>query len=304
MKKLSNKQLIESALDYIITETNYTIYDIHYDDTYFVIKDERNSICQFKIKEIPGFLFAFWNVCRFDSIDYQLKHKGIGNTWADSLNISPKSELVFFTQYLREIDKFKPSASAFVEGIYRISYKEDNKEIVEWNADNVADVLKYMHKHPLKAYYYSTRNTASIFDEQTDLRIIIEYIKDYVSYNKCEYQKRRKYKSTLKRIKAIIKKLKYSDAIVQDMEDWSPRLEVYIRSKKDATDEEFTNDYDLLEAFYQKYFNDLSLTYYEVFKQGELSDADWKQDEKLYDKFYNEILFQDNTIYTNIKDHK
>ena len=49
-------------------------------DTYFVIPDEDNSICHFKIKEIPGFLFGIWNVCRFDTIKYQIENAGIGPT--------------------------------------------------------------------------------------------------------------------------------------------------------------------------------------------------------------------------------
>lgn len=59
LKKLSNKELIESAFAQIENELGFHIKDKKYGDTYFVFEGNKDSICQFHIKEIPRISFRF-----------------------------------------------------------------------------------------------------------------------------------------------------------------------------------------------------------------------------------------------------
>ena len=52
VKKLTNKKLMISALN-AIRDLGYTVLDDVYGNSYFVFDGENDSICHFKIKEIP-----------------------------------------------------------------------------------------------------------------------------------------------------------------------------------------------------------------------------------------------------------
>ena len=52
VKKLTNKKLMISALN-AIRDLGYTVLDDVYGNSYFVFDGEDDSICHFKIKEIP-----------------------------------------------------------------------------------------------------------------------------------------------------------------------------------------------------------------------------------------------------------
>lgn len=59
LKKLSNRELMESAFAQIENDLGFHIKDKNYGDTYFVFKGNEDSICHFHIKEIPRFSFCF-----------------------------------------------------------------------------------------------------------------------------------------------------------------------------------------------------------------------------------------------------
>lgn len=54
VKRLTNKKLMISALN-AIRDLGYTVLDDVYGNSYFVFDGENDSICHFKIKEIPRF---------------------------------------------------------------------------------------------------------------------------------------------------------------------------------------------------------------------------------------------------------
>ena len=91
LKKMTNKELIQSALK-SIEDIGFHVTDVNTGNTYFIFSGEDDSICHFHIKEIPGFLFAFWLTGRFDKLEERME-------WCNSLDIDTKSELIFFTQY-------------------------------------------------------------------------------------------------------------------------------------------------------------------------------------------------------------
>ena len=60
LEKLTNKDLILSALKCIEDETHFHIIYKNFMNTYFFFDRGDDSVCHFRIKELPGYLFAFW----------------------------------------------------------------------------------------------------------------------------------------------------------------------------------------------------------------------------------------------------
>ena len=99
-----NKELIESFLETLENDLNITILNTGYGNSYFIFEGEDNSICEFYIKEIPGFKFGVWLTSRFDNIKDCLERNT--TLWSDYLYVPTRSELVLFAQYELFIDKF------------------------------------------------------------------------------------------------------------------------------------------------------------------------------------------------------
>jgi len=304
---LSNKQLIESALKHIEKETGLHIKDKTYGNTYFVIEDDVNTICNFHIKEIPGFIFSFWNTKRFDSIQYQIEKRGIGNTWADSLRISPKSELVFFTQYERDVDKFKPSASSFVTGIFREVYYEGEtgkkpKRVESWNMYDLEHILLFMKQHPVKAYHYVQSNIDYVWGEISGFTALKYFCEDWFQDKKHKIKTKLKHKITLDAAKQLVDTLKFSDCVIIDDENCYPRLTINIRHKSKITKQEYESDNSLIECFYDKWFNKITVQQWEMNMSVDLSKDDIREDKELGKKF-NKMLktCSKKIVYSNIK---
>lgn len=312
--KLDNKALMENLL-LSIKNLGYHITDVKLGNTYFIMEDEDNSICHFKIKEIPGFLFGIWNVCRFDTIKYQLEKSGIGHTWADSLQISPLSELVFFTQYERELDKFKPSRSGFVTGLYRQSWYEsegDDKMIhkEEWNLYELEDILAFMKKHPYQAYVYAGRESRYIWQSISGLGAFKEYILDTLYYNKNKIIDSIKLKWNIFTCKRLIKSLKTIDMMLIDRgENWSPRLQINYRRKKTIDLETYEQDLYKIDLFENYKWKHISIDAFELYIDKESTKEDLEKDKEYKKRFDNIIKTiadeeEYKVIYSNIKELK
>lgn len=296
LKKLSNKKLIDSAIKQIEQETDFHIINKCYNDSYFVFKGQKNSICEFYIKEIPGFRFAFWNVNRFDSIEYLLKENK--PLWSDNYYISSKSELVLFTQYEKYIDKFKPSHSNFIVGIYREKY--DDTE--EWYMDSLIDMLNYMKKHRFRSIYYSSVYSRYIWDQENVLYMLYMNIKS--NYEVYTFNRKRKiaYKKALKDCLKIAKRLKCFNCYITDENYCIPRLTLYLRPKNSIVDESLYNkELDKLSILHNKKFTQLNIRYlYDLNKEDKVRDNHCKQ---IFNRMYkfankeNEITL----VYSNMK---
>lgn len=116
----------------------YTIddKDIKYLDGYFIFGFGTNSVLHFRIKECPGWLFGvFWEFS----------------------NDNVRGE--FFAQFEKDIDKFKPSASAIVENIYlsECNVCEGNKltgnqELCMTGMFDVFSDIKFIETEPYLAF--------------------------------------------------------------------------------------------------------------------------------------------------------
>lgn len=296
LSKLTNKELMESALKQI-RELGFTLYDVQMGNCYFIFTDEDDSICHFKIKEIPGFLFAFWNTCRFDPIEKQIEQAGIGETWADSLHINPQSELVFFTQYEKEIDKFKPSRSGFVCGLYRHAWFESDKDDKdkevkkeEWWMYQLEDILTFMKKHHFKAYLYACRESRYIWDSVSGFEAFYRFVKDAWYRTRTKIKNWFKLKYQIFVSKNLVKKLKTMNVILFDRgEGWSPRLQISLRRKKPIQIEVYEKEEWKVNAFEDKHWNRISVDYWDVEINENTTKEDLDKDKELEEKFFDMV---------------
>lgn len=318
----SNLELMESVLAKI-ESYGYHIKDKVFGNCYFIFEDEENSVCHFHIKEFPGFIFGLWSTCRFDKIEDQLKNNGIGNTWADSLNISPLSEIVFFTQYERDLDKFKPSRSGFVVGLYRDVWEEGDDidhihQVEDWKNDYILEnVLEYIKKHPIRSAQYASAEAKFIWDDtRSGIRIFRDWLHSW--YYHCKYKTIRliKFKWYVFLVKRLVKKLTQYKYVVFDSGDNStPRIDILVRRKDDIDMKKFSKEQDRLYNFYDKWFNGYLLNDFDIdITRDDITSEDLKNDEKYKKRFAkmiansikaienNDTEWVDTILITNVKE--
>lgn len=310
-KKLNNVDLMNNALK-MIEDLGYHIKDKSFSDCYFLFEGDDNSICHFHIKEIPGFIFALWNTkSRFDKIEDQIKNNGIGSTWADNLDISPLSELVFFTQYEKEVDKFKPSRSGFVTGLYRTAWLDENDKIVEeWHNYELKGILYYMKKHYIKSYCYAQNQARYIWEDISFIKAFEIYIKEGIYRWKSNIQEKFNYKKQLLLATHLGKRLKAINIIIRDLgENWHPRIKIDYRRKKNVELPMLIEDLNKIDNFEDKYWKYYTINEWEVFLNNNCTEVDIEKDKDfknrfidLTDNILNDLDADQKLIFTNIKE--
>lgn len=289
LKKLTNKEIMQSILNKI-EELGYTVTDVNIGNTYFLFGGNDDSVCNFHIKEIPGFLFGMWTIDRLDTLDFQKARGHI--LWCDSLNIDSKSEVIFFTQYERDLDKFKPSRSGFVIGLYRQAWEEvdDNDNIVnieDWsNFYELEDILHYIKKHRIRSVAYSASQSKYIWDDDRSyIKLLMEFIHDWIYEYRSRLKDKYKYHKAVAVSKKFTSKLQNFNYIIVDRgECWHPRIEIMIRRKdKLISDESYDKDWDLIDKFDDKYYSLLSLEWCQ-YDSDEAEDI--KKDKEIRKRFY------------------
>lgn len=249
MSKSRNRKLIESLFKQIEKELGYHIVDKQFGNCYFIVESkEPDTICHFHIKELPGYLFGIWNICRYDTIQYEIENNL--SLWSDNLHISSKSELIFFTQYEKEIDKFKPSRSGMVTGLRRITYKEDNKLITEWDIDELEVVLKYMKKHKYKSYVNIYNENKFVYRELSGITCFKIYYRDKWNRFITNIKDTLKLKIQIYKSKKLIKKLKDVYYYILDYgENCYPRIHIIVRRKPNIDIDTFIDNINTLQKF-------------------------------------------------------
>ena len=292
MSKSRNRKLIESLFKQIEKELGYHIVDKQFGNCYFIVESkEPDTICHFHIKELPGYLFGIWNICRYDTIQYEVENNL--SLWSDNLHISSKSELIFFTQYEKEIDKFKPSRSGMVTGLRRITYKEDNKLITEWDIDELEVVLKYMKKHKYKAYVNIYNENKFVYRELSGITCFKIYYRDKWNRFITNIKDTLKLKIQIYKSKKLIKKLKDVYYYILDYgENCYPRIHIIVRRKPDIDIDTFIDNINMLQKF--DYDNtDISVFWMDKDISERLNKKERQEDKDLLKRF-NDI--QSNLI--------
>lgn len=292
MSKSRNRKLIESLFKQIEKELGYHIVDKQFGNCYFIVESkEPDTICHFHIKELPGYLFGIWNICRYDTIQYEVENNL--SLWSDNLHISSKSELIFFTQYEKEIDKFKPSRSGMVTGLRRITYKEDNKLITEWDIDELEVMLKYMKKHKYKSYVNIYNENKFVYRELSGITCFKIYYKDKWNRFITNIKDTLKLKIQIYKSKKLIKKLKDVYYYILDYgENCYPRIHIIVRRKPDIDIDTFIDNINMLQKF--DYDNtDISVFWMDKDISERLNKKERQEDKDLLKRF-NDI--QSNLI--------
>ena len=292
MSKSRNRKLIESLFKQIEKELGYHIVDKQFGNCYFIVESkEPDTICHFHIKELPGYLFGIWNICRYDTIQYEVENNL--SLWSDNLHISSKSELIFFTQYEKEVDKFKPSRSGMVTGLRRITYKEDNKLITEWDIDELEVVLKYMKKHKYKSYVNIYNENKFVYRELSGITCFKIYYKDKWNRFITNIKDTLKLKIQIYKSKKLIKKLKDVYYYILDYgENCYPRIHIIVRRKPNIDIDTFIDNINTLQKF--DYDNtDISVFWMDKDISERLNKKERQEDKDLLKRF-NDI--QSNLI--------
>lgn len=292
MSKSRNRKLIENLFKQIEKELGYHIVDKQFGNCYFIVESkEPDTICHFHIKELPEYLFGIWNICRYDTIQYEIENNL--SLWSDNLHISSKSELIFFTQYEKEIDKFKPSRSGMVTGLRRITYKEDNKLITEWDIDELEVVLKYMKKHKYKSYVNIYNENKFVYRELSGITCFKIYYRDKWNRFITNIKDTLKLKIQIYKSKKLIKKLKDVYYYILDYgENCYPRIHIIVRRKPNIDIDTFIDNINTLQKF--DYDNtDISVFWMDKDISERLNKKERQEDKDLLKRF-NDI--QSNLI--------
>lgn len=292
MSKSRNRKLIESLFKQIEKELGYHIVDKQFGNCYFIIESkEPDTICHFHIKELPGYLFGIWNICRYDTIQYEVENNL--SLWSDNLHISSKSELIFFTQYEKEVDKFKPSRSGMVTGLRRITYKEDNKLITEWDIDELEAVLNYMKKHKYKAYVNIYNENKFVYKEYSSFKCFRSYYRHKWNRFTTNIKNNLKLKIQIYKSKKLIKKLKDVYYYILDYgENCYLRIHIIVRRKPNIDIDTFIDNINTLQKF--DYDNtDISVFWMDKDISERLNKKERQEDKDLLKRF-NDI--QSNLI--------
>ena len=292
MSKSRNRKLIESLFKQIEKDLGYHIVDEQYGNCYFIVESkEPDTICHFHIKELPGYLFGIWNICRYDTIQYEVENNL--SLWSDNLHISSKSELIFFTQYEKEVDKFKPSRSGMVTGLRRITYEEDDRLITEWDIDELEAVLNYMKKHKYKAYVNIYNENKFVYKEYSSFKCFKIYYRDKWSRFTTNIKNNLKLKIQIYKSKKLVRRLKDVYYYILDYgENCYPRIHIIVRRKPDIDIDTFIDNINMLQKF--DYDNtDISIFWMDKDISERLNKKERQEDKDLLKRF-NDI--QSNLI--------
>lgn len=292
MSKSRNRKLIESLFKQIEKELGYHIVDKQFGNCYFIVESkEPDTICHFHIKELPGYLFGIWNICRYDTIQYEIENNL--SLWSDNLHISSKSELIFFTQYEKEVDKFKPSRSGMVTGLRRITYEEDDRLITEWDIDELEAVLNYMKKHKYKAYVNIYNENKFVYKEYSSFKCFKIYYRDKWSRFTTNIKNNLKLKIQIYKSKKLVRRLKDVYYYILDYgENCYPRIHIIVRRKPNIDIDTFIDNINTLQKF--DYDNtDISVFWMDKDISERLNKKERQEDKDLLKRF-NDI--QSNLI--------
>lgn len=204
--------------------------------------------------------------------------------------ISKKSELILFTQYERDIDKFKPSCSGFVVGLYR---DED-----VWRIKELKEMLTYMKKHPIKSVYYCGEEINGVWEyEVPSIKILKDYIYWWYYNLKTNLKEFLKFKKCYNATKRLLNKLgAFNYVFIDNGEGCYPRFQLKLRRKDNCNIEDYEKEVILIDEFDDKYFNDVSIELYEVFLDDIQTNKDVAKDNRLKEKFetiINEYFLKD-----------
>lgn len=187
-----------------IEKAGFSPVDVKHLDGYFVFEHGKDMVAHFHIKELKGWRFGIW--------------------W----DIDGKDKFTFFGQYEKNIDKFKPSRSVFV-----------NEDIAILNLDikfSVVRILEFIKKHPYRAWAYDNMGyVCGCWDYIPGLQAWGEYLAYKWQYEIREPMLYKRMQKKYLRLISQIVGLYLKDPEIKDMNhgDWevTPRYSVFCKGK-------------------------------------------------------------------------
>lgn len=244
--RISNLALMQEAINKLQEETGFHFKNIKFGNGYFIFSYEKNTVCHFEIQEIPGFLFGLWNTKNVDLNYYEPNYKG--------------AELILFSQAKITLDKFKPSNSCLRAPLSRYTYliKNENEDF-DWSLYEAVNLLKFIKKHRLKAYYRSDFSDWCSYNTASNFEIIRDYLS--IRFTKlrkfiCSYIKR---KWLSFQLFSIFNRFNVRAILVDQGDCWSPRLDLNILPYEDTTPEEYDIIDAVIDDIYEKHINDVTI---------------------------------------------
>lgn len=141
------KGATENLVTYLET-LNFHVEDLIYSDSYFIFGKGTNSVISFHVKETPDWLYGiWWEVC---GIDYKHPRKSKKELIESLKNKEGSLKATFFCQYEPEINKFKPSRSAFCEKMIIPIFSTPD----EWTYREAKEIIEFIHKEPYLAWMH------------------------------------------------------------------------------------------------------------------------------------------------------
>jgi len=236
----TNKDYIENFLNTLEKEFNIHCTKRRFSDGYFIMDYGEDSVCMFKIKEIPDFIFGIWMSSNIDLNYYDVSYK--------------ESKLILFTQPIINIDKFRPNRSSFCLPIIRyIEVNEDDTQEYKWWLTEVEFMLKALRKNKIKSFYKADKSDWKFYDEVSYFKALRYYISSYYSYYKDKIIERYYKYIIIFLVKFRFKRLKNVRAYLYNEKYWSPGLNVAFSVKDNITEKE-DNKLTKINNWFDKHF--------------------------------------------------
>ncbi|MGN0656961.1 MAG: hypothetical protein ACI4KR_09210 [Ruminiclostridium sp.] len=167
------------VLEEELAKIRFHAKDISFGDTYFIGYHGDNSICHFRIKELPGWNFGIW----FTYPDIDVKD-------------SPITGLQFFVRHKDDMDKFKPSRSNLLIEDDHIDTDIKAEDVYYQHSTlQIKNMCTLMKCHPVLSYlisYYTNyyhypgiKGLLEYFSLRAGAkkRAVKDYIKNRMKYN-------------------------------------------------------------------------------------------------------------------------
>lgn len=171
--------------------------DVQYGNGCFVFKHGSDMVVHFYVKELKGWKFGIW--------------------W----NLDGEKTFDFFTQYERDIDKFKPSASMLVR---------EDVVLDDWHLEDFVEMCRFIKKHPYRAWALDQSYRCDVWEWGTLDGCFKEYWKmwwvDSVCYPRVHKKLTKEYLKIVRLITNV--RLVNPKIIDENKRDWSCSPRFYV----------------------------------------------------------------------------
>ena len=164
-----NREIAEMMFD-IIKDYGFRPYDIKYGNGYFICDRGEDSIIHFKIRGCRGWKFGIWVNSEYLNEE---NRKEEPDTYGDGYKV-----ISLFAQYEKDIDKFKPSASAFCVEYGAREWEKHSQYANPWY--QIKEMIGMIKRHPFISYAGQAGYYAGYFDKSFLLYFLENRCKDAV----------------------------------------------------------------------------------------------------------------------------